>query len=1003
MARASPALRGFVHAFSRPNSSTNTGTIPAFLVPAIIQECTVPRWTQGVKYQGSRRHASVAASQFSTEDSVDGHAYSKRGLPLEVEGLVSSPRRLKPAAWATAVESYLPLNLRLGAADGVIQHEALQPIRTLPEVLSLARSYCKSDLLSYIGVYQERWEAVIWLVKAMMERYPGHREMERRSSELPPLLWRTVDQSLDEVTENAIQAEMPQLSDASPEHNEWYGRLSLYQYAWPCDSDRWDDPHMLGRKTLGQIWQSLGTMILQAADRPAEDSSYSVIMSHVFRILAHLHRINAFPDSIYNYAPPKDPNVLQRPPTLHLLSRRIMSTLSDVEWGIQWEETITKAMSQGYELPKASVQPKLREFGPELWLDLILWACVEGGWVLEGIWIVIEMGRRKESEDTRWSTISWQEICEMKAPKLDWTSILKLEIDKTRLNQVGGIGIATGTNSHVEMGTRTVSREVVLALRDGLLNDSQSPVGGPGMTTVELRRSVIACKALLDRNRPELDGNFMDAAILRVVECFGNVKEQPRPLHRFLDLMSTDFKQVTRNSGSITSAQDQEIDDCAAVLGLRHRNLHRFSIDGDLQGSLQTFKKIQSTIDKQRELKIRAFADELRERVGRGDDVSDLVGDKEDYVALVQPPKIPPSALASFIDLITNSRLFELGNWLLLNEDVDGGLMDPALYSDQNLQPALLRFGTATSDSRLLTKILVNLETPLSEPVVHALLRFQVVLGKWTAVEELLEYLKNEPEMAWKPSDATTIAKAILLMEHEPSDHANTDSVPRALALVQNLINGKYNSKTDPSQLIADFSQTRMANQLGRVLQTLPGSLGKITKRAPGEDMRAHASADITPNAFNIILETMVDCYGSLAGKHLWEQWCRAPDVRKREQPFRASLGRRERVVTPTLYMLRCILRPVLETRRLLRAGMKEVLIETQKSKTATSENPEGPGSAADLDKFRLSDKDQKILDWGIRMYRKFGLWENQINDEIPGSFPSSRRVKLQDADAVDT
>ena len=983
-----------MHAFSRPNSSTKTGTIPAFLVPAIAQECTVPRWTQGVKYQGSRRHASVAASQFSTEDSVDSHAYSKRGLPLEVEGLVSSPRRLKPAAWATAVESYLPLNLRLGGADGVIQHEVLQPIHTLPEVLSLARSYCKSDLLSYIGVYQERWEAVIWLVKAMMERYPGHREMERRSSELPPLLWRTVDQSLDEVTENAIQAEMPQLSDVSPEHNEWYGRLSLYQYAWPYDSDRWDDPHMLGRKTLGQIWQSLGTMILQAADRPAEDSSYSVIMSHVFRILAHLHRINAFPDSIYNYAPPKDPTVLQRPPTLHLLSRRIMSTLSDVEWGIQWEETITKAMSQGYELPKASVQPKLREFGPELWLDLILWACVEGGWVLEGIWIVIEMGRREESEDTRWSTISWQEICEMKAPKLDWTSILKLEIDKTRLNQVGGIGIATGTNSHVEMGTRTVSREVVLALRDGLLNDSQSPVGGPGMTTVELRRSVLACKTLLDRNHPELDGNFMDAAILRVVECFGNVKGQPRPLHRFLDLRSTELKQVTRNSGSKTSAQDQEIDDCAAVLGLRHRNLHRFSIDGDLQGSLQTFRKIQSTIDTQRESRIRAFADKLRERLGRGDDVSDLIGDKEDYVALVQPPKIPPSALASFIDLITNSRLFELGNWLLLNEDVDGGLMDPALYSDQNLQPALLRFGTATSDSRLLTKILINLETPLSEPVVHALLRFQVVLGKWTAVEELLEYLKNEPEMAWKPSDATTIAKAILLMEHEPSDHANTDSVPRALALVQNLINGKYNSKTDPSQLIADFSQTRMANQLGRVFRTLRGSLGKVTTRPPGEDLRAHASADITPNAFNIILETMVDCYGSLAGKNLWEQWCRAPDVRKREQPFRASLGRRERVVTPTLYMLRSILRPVLETRRHLRAGMKEVLIETQKSKTATSENPEGPGSVADLDKFRLGDEDQEILDWGIRMYRKFGLWENQINDEIPGSFPPPRRVK---------
>lgn len=31
----------------------------------------------------------------------------------------------------------------------------------------------------------------------------------------------------------------------------------------------------------------------------------------------------------------------------------------------------------GYDLSKVSVQPRIREFGPELWLDLVLWACVE--------------------------------------------------------------------------------------------------------------------------------------------------------------------------------------------------------------------------------------------------------------------------------------------------------------------------------------------------------------------------------------------------------------------------------------------------------------------------------------------------------------------------------------------------------------------------------------------------------------------------------------------------
>ena len=996
MAGGSPARRGFVHAFGRCHSSSIISTItPTLLASSIGQTCTVSTRTESLKHQESRKHPSVVASHYSTENSVDGHTYSKRGLPLDLDNfIISSPRPLKPASWANAIDSYLPLDLRsthdtdTEESEESIQDEIWRPIHTLPEVLSMARVYCKEDLLSYIGVHQERWKAVIWLVKAVMERYPGHREMERKSCELPPIMWGSRDQNLNEITGHAIQLDVPQVSKVSRQHDRPPGFFSLDEYTGSRPSGHWDKTHNPGLRGLGQIWQSLGTMVLQAADHPAEDPSYSIIMSHVFQILGHLHRINAFPDSIYNYTPPKDLTVLQRPPTLHLLSKRIMSTLSDVEWELQWEVMITEARSQGYDLPKANVQPRLREFGPELWLDLILWACVEGGWIREGTWIVIEMQRRMLSKDTRWSTISWPKICEVKGPKLDWTSILKLEIDKTRLNQVGGIGMATGTNSHIEMGTRTISREVVLALFDGLLNNPRPTTGGPGMTVVELQRSILACKSLLDCNDSELDHHFMDAAILRIYESFENVKERPRSLNRILDLRSTDLKQETRSSGMKASAQDQAIDDPAAVLGLYHRILTHFSVDGNLEGSLQALRKIQSTIDTEREGKILAFADDLKERLARGDDVSDLIGDGEDHVALIQPPQIPTSALVPFLDLITNSRLFDLGNWLLLNEDIDGGLMDSALYSYQNLQPALLRFGTATSNSRLLTKVLSGLETPLSEPVVHALLRFQVALGKWTAVEELLEYLKRTSNMAWKPSDATSIAKAVLQMEHTSSNYANVDSIPRALSLVQNLVNGKYNSKADPSQLIPDFSQTRMANQVGRILRTLPGSLSKITTRPAGADLRTHASTDITPNAFNILLETMVDRYGSVAGKKLWDQWCREPNSPKREQRSHSYLEDGERVVTPTLYMLRNALRPVLETRRALHVAMKDVL-----------KSPLGLKAARE---FRLADEDQKILDWGISLYKKFGLSNNEINGEIPGSFPQKeRRAKLVN-DGVD-
>lgn len=935
-----------------------------------------------------------------------------RGLPPEVERLMSSPRRLKAEPWATAIEPYLPSNLCVGdkkvSEEEMIEHQPMRPIHSLPDVLSIARSSCRLDLLSYIGVNQGRWEAVIWLVKAMMEKYPGHTGMERASCQLPRLLWDTLDKSLDDVTSNAIKLETPPPSQASRKQDWLYSGFSFDDYPSLHHPDHRDHPQVRGRKSLGQIWQSLGTMILQAADHSAEDSSYNVIMSHVFRILGYLHRINAFPNSIYYYATAADPTVIQRPPTLYVLSKRIMSTLSDVEWGLQWEETITWARSLGYEMPKAIVKPKIREFDPGLWLDLILWACVEGGWISEGAWIVMEMQRRAADKNTRWSTVSWPEICERKAPKPSWISMFRLTIDKTQLNQVGGIGIATGTNEQIDMGIRTVSREVVLALLDGLLNDPLSTAGGLNMTPLELRRNIIACKGLLDSKHPELDGSFMDAVILRLLESFENIKEQPGLLSRFLDLRSTELKQMTGHHGATDSTHDDDLTESAAVLGLHYRTLYRFSIDGNQEGSLRTFKKIQSIVDTQREGKIRAFAHELRERLGRGDDVSDLTGNEGDPVPLVQLPQVPLSALVSFVDLITNSRLLDLGNWLLLNEDIDGGLMDPALYSNQSIQPTLLRFGTATSDSRLLTKVLLGLEMPLSEPIVHALLQFQANLRNWTAVEQLLEYVKNEPDMAWKPSDATVIAKVILQMEHESPDHSNSDSITRALSILQNLVNGKYNSKADPSNVTPDFFQTKIANQLGRILQTLPGSLSKIATRPRGQDLRGHVSADITPYAFNILVETVANIQGSLAGMKLWDRWCRVVDVPNPERRSRIPFGDGgERVVTPTPHMLRTVLRPLLETRRALHAAMKDELIKRQQSKKEASTDRDGPSSVTVQEKFQLGVEDQEVIEWGIGMFKDFGMSEDDINGEIPGSFPrpQHRRKKAvrDDEDDVDT
>ena len=959
------------------------------------------------------RNAFIAATYDSPSYAASWPTPGSDGLHIGTEAAGLPQRRKDPSAWATLMESYLPTHLRHKSQpdlDPNPDHAHVIPINSFHLVLSRARMYAQVDLLSFLGVYQDRWDAVFWLVKAMLEQDPNHITSDETSRQLPGLPWPSIGQSLDAITDSVIATTAPQPRKFSL--GQFVSRVDLLDGPYGVELDT-----NIRRKNLGEIWQTLGTMILQAADRSPEDLSYSTIMSHVFRILARLHRIDAFPSSIYNYAPATDPTVLQRPPTLYLLSRRIMSLLSDLEWGIQWEDEIQKYQKLGYDLPKASIQPKIREFGPELWLDLVLWACVEGGWVTEGAWIVKEMERRKSSRETQWSVIGWQEICAVKEPKLDWTSVLRLQIDKTRLNQVGGIGIATGTDSTVDMGTRTISREVVLALIDGLINTASFHVKGNGSSSVGVQQSIATCKKLLERDHPELDPNFQNAIIVRIMES-ANADSSKVP-QRLLDLRLTKTKSKGSGAGDSVSAQDRDTDDAAAILGLLYRVLHDYACEGNLQASLASFVRIQHLVDDKRGKYIESFAYQLRDQLKQGEDTTDFSSNMDR--ASTVPPDIPPNTIVAFLDLITRSKFFNLGRWLLLNDDIDGGIIDPELYSNPNIQPALLRFATATADNQLFTKILERLEAPLSEPVLHALLRCQGALGKLDAVEELLEYFQATPGMAWKASDAASVAKIVLQMEHGPPDAQTAGQVAQALAVLQNIVRGKYNSLHDPSQL-PDLTETKLSNQLGRIFQTLPGSLSKINTES-SDDFRGHASAIVTPNAFNIILETIVELFGSVAGKQLWERWCLEPGSSKLNEVIRkvgASDEQVERVVTPTLYMLRTVLRPILEKRRKtssfntgkLPEANSTTEVQSAQSKIAeqtkslrnrvtnslTDRNNATPSAVNAEEEKKCSTRDEEeergVMDWVVRMYRKFGLSEKAINAEIPG-FKGIKRVEF--------
>ena len=934
---------------------------------------------------------------------IDGFEYGPSGLPIDLESIFTQRHLPRTTEWATLIDPYLPPELRVeveNSAGGQSNSTNMRPINTLPQVLARVRQQSNIDLLSYVGVQQGRWEAVLWLVKKMMEQDVGYEETEKDPKTLSKMLWPSLGENLDDLTGESIHVGSP-----------GFARVSLASVMKNNEEQNPVIGHSIKHKSLAQIWQSLGTMILQAADRSPDDPKYSLIMTQVFRVLGHLHRTSAFPNLIYYYTSPTDQTVLQRPPTLYLLSKRIMSTLSDVEFDLQWKEDVLKFQQQGYELKKPGLIPRIREFGPELWMDLVLWACVEGGWVNEAAWIIRQIERRKASPETQWLVISWQQICARKAPESDWFSILRFQIDKTRLNQIGGIGIATGSDLTVDMGTRTISSEVVMAVLDGLLNIHTADQDTNPVFTLQ---RIINCKNLLERGHSALDAKWLNAMIVRIIEATGfNDREAPGLLQQILDV-----RPVTANLSSTEStysAYNADADDTAAILGLLHRNLHNHAEKDNLRRSLSVFQKIQATVDAKRDQHLDAFATELDMRLDGKDELQDLMDTSKTRQTIALPPPIPVPTLIAFLDLIMENKFYGLGKWLLQNEDIDGGVIDPELYADPNLQPALLRFANASADDGLLTKVLTKIEAPISLPVLHSLLRCQVATGKWPAVQKLFKHFQTTPGASWSASDVFAVAGAILRLEHGPSDIQTKEQLSQAREILVHLLRGQYNSPRDPSEPV-NLSEVKLANQLGRIVDSQPDILKTVVTDTSRDINRAHTSVPIPSDAFNIFLGASIDVKGPSAGRALWEQWCRKPlDPSANTSPIIKQFGGRapvtnpssvtdapEKVVTPTRQMLRNILRPILQVRPRTSPTIKITdQKESEKSK-AKAPDPSSINNAyvsnpedVEIEKRPLTTQEQEILDWGVAMYKEFGLSDIEINHEIPGAMPRTLREKV--------
>lgn len=912
---------------------------------------------------------------------------------IESQFLNLSPPCQDPEAWAALLDPYLPIDLRIDKAtllESVSSGQNNVCIQNVPLILEKARSgYPISlDLLSYVGIHQKRWEVVTWLLKAML-RMDADSLVDREQLESARITsWPNIEMGLDSLTDNPVWAD--DIIQSVEATNVMLEELTELEHF----------PEATRTKATGQVWQSLGCMILQAADPPKEEAASSkVIMSYVFQILAHMHHTSALPSSIYRFTQAIDPFAIQKPPTLNLLSYRIMTSLSDAAWNAHETEIVSEATKTSaryahgdHGSTRATLQPQVREVSISIWLDLILWCCIEGGWVMEAAWITSEIVRRENEKQLKWSVMKWDSLKKLAPVKVSWRLNVEQSIAKSRVNQIaGGISIAGhgGEPPPIHVPPRTISREVIMALVDGLANLYTN-----GNSSKAVQEYTSICKRLLVTEGFDLEPHVSNSIIFRMLQSGSvDMMHEPDLVEQILQVAPLSLKEIETSTSLPCGSRAFEelgIATSAAYIGILQLALFSNTVLGNLQGALRIFHKLQTSIDEKCRLVLSAFMrDVVRQRDSKLDDPSGPAVRAESIMLF---PTIPVNMLAAFLDLVTDAKLFNFGRWLLYSSDVDGPTISREFYSDPNLQPALLRFAMATADTQLEARITERLKTPVPPHILRALLHFQVAAGKWRHVEDIFIHLRDRTGTSWRPLDVMQIAKQILLMER---DARQPELISNAFTLLQKCFSGEFRPlrNQDRASVLPEVQQM---NQIFRLLKTCPGRLTQLTSPYSMIIGRPNARTAIPASIFNTLLEGVVESNGSAAGKALWDIWCRNPSEHGptglRHTRGYANWDESQKVVQPNLLTLQIILRPIIQAGISVNMAGKHKL---EKLGTAQSTMPPDWEQAFGYDALVLPNTissnalvipqiDRDILDWGQKMFEGFGLSSIEIEKEIP-------------------
>ncbi|CDM28787.1 hypothetical protein DTO013E5_795 [Penicillium roqueforti] len=759
------------------------------------------------------------------------------------------------------------------------------------------RIHFEFQLIAHLGFAHHEWSNVQALLNSLIDTYEllaAHMPPKHPSAGLdwnrPYRVRRRDESTSDLVSPITSKVSLSKLTGGTKSSSPWkWSRLEPL----PSDNISLDTltvepaPRFFGERILAEVLANLGSLVLYATRSRSDDSKHA--MSCVYRTLARLHHAGMISDRVYQYPKPDASQIVFRPPGLHFLSGPIMSVLSDAAWHEHEVAVAAAAADAGKLSPFVPYTPGIRELGPEIWLELILWCCVEHGFCRTGTLLVHQMTRLIE-----WKAESWAPLINDLATVQKTNVSIEQSWRRPGQNEKPPILKGQDKEPFNGLGFRTISSEVVASLRSGLANKAYVGMGDRGYLPEDLTNLSAPLTKLIDpalSTREELrpTNRFTNWHIVRILAS-GCLKPSSDPV-AFEDLLRSQNNVVPPWEGNELSlaqvldgkTRAQFYDESAAMTGLIEFNLNYYARDKQSGRLFHEYAWLQNISDASKAQHIQRFF----ERVSQAsDEEASLLFDFKSFephdISQSSIPQLSCPTFANLLDVATTTHAFDFGQQLLLENDIDGPAIPQRAYGNQALAPSILRFAAATANVELGERVIASLAIPLSVNTIKSLINFSITRKDWKRVVLMLNFLTEHRAKSWGYVNIGVLASAIIRLDatvkHRTSagtlTPADTEDLNQATDILLRIFRGEWHANTTREK-VRNF-QLRTLSRMHRVLSLIPGPLPDILKQVePPKEITGHHKATLIPPAtFHEIFAAVVETQGAIVGKQLWDKVC---------------------------------------------------------------------------------------------------------------------------------